>query len=150
MTEVAAALCIKNGAILVARRKAGCALAGYWEFPGGKREAGETLFDCLVREIREELGADCTARQVFAEAVSRNEDGTDAAIVYGITADVSDAPFKMTAHDAFAWAALPDLLGYRLAPADRRIAELLIKDRLVSPVSPQYPDRPVTRREEMR
>ena len=53
--EVAAGLIHRDGRYLIARRKVGVHLAGYWEFPGGKREAGETLEECLQRELREEL-----------------------------------------------------------------------------------------------
>lgn len=53
--EVAAGLIQRDGRYLIARRKAGVHLAGYWEFPGGKREGGESLEDCLRRELREEL-----------------------------------------------------------------------------------------------
>jgi 8-oxo-dGTP diphosphatase len=45
------------GRVLVARRPAGKHLALKWEFPGGKVEPGETDWEALVREIREELGA---------------------------------------------------------------------------------------------
>ena len=44
------------GRVLIAQRPAGKALAGRWEFPGGKVEAGETLFQALQRELQEELG----------------------------------------------------------------------------------------------
>ena len=53
--EVAAGLIHRNGRYLIARRKPGVHLAGYWEFPGGKREGGESLVDCLQRELLEEL-----------------------------------------------------------------------------------------------
>jgi len=53
--EVAAGLIKRNNRYLIARRKAGVHLAGLWEFPGGKREAGESLVDCLRRELWEEL-----------------------------------------------------------------------------------------------
>ena|SRR3990167_2193145 len=53
--EVAAGLIRRDGRYLIARRKAGVHLAGYWEFPGGKREVGESLEECLQRELREEL-----------------------------------------------------------------------------------------------
>lgn len=53
--EVAAGLIHRNGRYLIARRKPGVHLAGYWEFPGGKREGGESLTDCLQRELYEEL-----------------------------------------------------------------------------------------------
>src|SRR5690349_10900205 len=55
---VTAAVIERDGAYLVTRRQKGVHLEGYWEFPGGKCEPGESLDDCLRRELREELDAD--------------------------------------------------------------------------------------------
>ena len=55
---VAAAVIERDGCFLVTRRQAGVHLAGYWEFPGGKCDGGETLAACLARELREELALD--------------------------------------------------------------------------------------------
>src|ERR1700760_1665565 len=52
---VAAALLDSDGRVLVAQRPSGKAMAGLWEFPGGKIEAGESPEDALVRELQEEL-----------------------------------------------------------------------------------------------
>jgi 8-oxo-dGTP diphosphatase len=51
-----AAIWDDNGKILIDKRKAGGAMGGLWEFPGGKIEPGETVAECIIREIREELG----------------------------------------------------------------------------------------------
>ena len=57
ITEVAAAVLTQpDGRVLLARRPAGKAYAGYWEFPGGKVEPGESLDAALARELHEELG----------------------------------------------------------------------------------------------
>jgi 8-oxo-dGTP diphosphatase len=56
LVEVAAGLIYREGRYLIARRSPGVHLAGFWEFPGGKREPGETLEACLRRELFEELG----------------------------------------------------------------------------------------------
>jgi 8-oxo-dGTP diphosphatase len=53
---VACALVDADGRVLLSKRPEGKALAGLWEFPGGKLEPNETPEDCLVRELHEELG----------------------------------------------------------------------------------------------
>jgi len=66
----AAALVDADGRILLAQRPEGKALAGLWEFPGGKMDAGETPEFALMRELREELGIEtrpcCFTPVIFA------------------------------------------------------------------------------------
>ena len=57
-TDVAIAILARDGSVLICQRPAGGSFAGYWEFPGGKCEPGETVIECLVREVREELAID--------------------------------------------------------------------------------------------
>lgn len=67
---VAAALVDVDGRVLIAQRPEGKAMAGLWEFPGGKVELGESPETALIRELNEELGIDvqaaCLAPFVFA------------------------------------------------------------------------------------
>jgi 8-oxo-dGTP diphosphatase len=67
---VACALVDADGRVLISKRPEGKALAGLWEFPGGKLEPGETPEACLVRELQEELGivtkVACLAPLTFA------------------------------------------------------------------------------------
>ncbi len=53
---VAVALIDADNRVLIAQRPEGKQLAGLWEFPGGKVESGETIFEALQRELQEELG----------------------------------------------------------------------------------------------
>ena len=66
----ACALVDVDGRVLIAQRPEGKQLAGLWEFPGGKVETGETPEECLIRELREEIGietqAACLAPLTFA------------------------------------------------------------------------------------
>ena len=70
LVVAACALVDRDGRVLVARRPPGKPMAGLWEFPGGKLAAGETPEQCLIRELREELGVDteasCLAPLTFA------------------------------------------------------------------------------------
>ena len=67
---VACALVDADGRVLLSQRPPGKALAGLWEFPGGKLEAGERPEEALTRELREELGVSveepCLAPLTFA------------------------------------------------------------------------------------
>ena len=67
LIEVSAALIFRAGKLLITQRHAKSHLGGLWEFPGGKREAGETFEQCLVREIREELGVEISVGKLFEE-----------------------------------------------------------------------------------
>jgi 8-oxo-dGTP diphosphatase len=62
---VAAALFDDAGRVLIAERPAGKPLAGRWEFPGGKVDAGESEHGALLRELREELGIEVIAARPF-------------------------------------------------------------------------------------
>src|SRR5690242_14774464 len=57
----AVALIDADGRVLLAQRPVGKAMAGLWEFPGGKVDAGETPEAALIRELEEELGIDVSA-----------------------------------------------------------------------------------------
>lgn len=62
---VTAAVILRRGRILITRRPEKGLLGGLWEFPGGKQEKGETLRECLKREIREELGIEIEVGKAF-------------------------------------------------------------------------------------
>ena len=63
--EVSAGLIFRVGKLLITQRHADAHLGGLWEFPGGKRETGESFEQCLARELREELGVDVTVGELF-------------------------------------------------------------------------------------
>jgi len=69
----ACALIDADGRVLIAQRPQGKMMAGLWEFPGGKVEKGERPEECLIRELKEELGItvkeDCLAPLTFASHV---------------------------------------------------------------------------------
>ena len=68
--DVAVGVLIRDdGSFLLAQRPEGKAMAGYWEFPGGKLEPGESVFDAMVREFEEELGLQVVDAQPWARRV---------------------------------------------------------------------------------
>ena len=131
MQDVAAGIFIKNDAVLIARRDLSGSLPGYWEFPGGKREPGETIFECLEREILEEFNVRCRPHSVFAETVYAYEHGCIRRI--GILAELPDDAIELRVHETYRWVEITRLPEYRLAPADMGIAERL--KVYISPVS---------------
>ncbi len=66
---MAAAIIRQGGRYLITKRNHDVMFGGLWEFPGGKRHPGETLEDCLRREMKEELGIDVAVQDLFCEAI---------------------------------------------------------------------------------
>jgi 8-oxo-dGTP diphosphatase len=78
---VAAAVTIEAGKVLLSRRKAGSHLAGLWEFPGGKVEAGEDPRAALRRELDEELGIDAEIGEIVDVTFHRYDDADKAVLL---------------------------------------------------------------------
>ena len=74
--EVSAGLIFRSGLLLITQRHAGDHLGGLWEFPGGKREPGETFEQCLKRELREELGIEVSVGELFESVTHAYGDKT--------------------------------------------------------------------------
>ena len=115
MLVAAVALIDRDGRVLIAQRPEGKAMAGLWEFPGGKVEPGETPEAALIRELEEELGigtwASCLAPLTFAShgydgfppadaALRLPEVGGDAARPRACGAEVGDGPGARELPDA--------------------------------------------------
>ncbi|MBO7107890.1 MAG: NUDIX domain-containing protein, partial [Verrucomicrobia bacterium] len=71
---VTAGLVFHRGKLLITQRPAGTHLAGMWEFPGGKQDPGETLPECLARELREELGIEVEVHELLEEFYQSDPD----------------------------------------------------------------------------
>lgn len=97
-TPIAVAVVEHAGRFLIGLRPEGVPLAGLWEFPGGKVEAGETPAEAAVRECREEAGLDVVVLDEFPAAVQQYDHDRvrvhffRCRLVEGSTA-VADAPF---------------------------------------------------------
>jgi 8-oxo-dGTP diphosphatase len=126
---VTAAIIVRENRVLVARRKSGAKLAGYWEFPGGKVDPGESPEVCLEREIEEELGVrDLVIKRHFLTTAHQYDFGEIQLIVFLCTCDT--VPDSSQAHDALEWAELGDLEKYQWAPADLPAVQMLIREGL--------------------
>jgi mutator protein MutT len=74
MVEVSAGLIFRAGKLLITQRHVDAHLGGLWEFPGGKREPGESFEQCLQRELREELGVTVHVGALFETVSHRYPD----------------------------------------------------------------------------
>lgn len=126
--DVGCALILKEGRLLIAQRKPGSNLAGYWEFPGGKREPGESLEDCLVREAREELNVLIRPRKKISQEEHELSDRVLDLHFY-VCDWVSGAPCRRDCLD-YKWVEPEALIHFRFPPADGAlIRELILKKR---------------------
>ncbi len=102
---VVGAAIVRHGMVLAARRTAPAAVAGLWEFPGGKVESGETPETALVREIGEELGCAIDVTGWLAAEVPIGERFA----LRVATARIESGEPRPTEHDLVRWLAPEDL-----------------------------------------
>jgi 8-oxo-dGTP diphosphatase len=114
--DVTAAVICREGQIFVARRGPGRHMAGYWEFPGGKVEAGETREACLRRELAEELSIDVEIGRFIGESLYDYGEKTIRLLAYEVT--WVGGEIRLKDHDQMAWYTRAELADIELAPAD--------------------------------
>ena len=120
--RVAAAAVIRDGRVLLCRRGYGD-LKGYWEFPGGKCEPGETPRETVVREIMEELRIRIEPGELLCRVV--HDYPLFRLDMDVFTADLSGGEPVATEHEGIMWADRTDLERLTFCPADVKAAERL-------------------------
>lgn len=105
--HVVAAVILRDGKIMAAKRNAGGPSGLKWEFPGGKIERGESPDEALAREIFEELGMTTIVREEMGSYVT--ELGHWRLRLHCFICDSSDEPIRMEAHSEIRWCSISEL-----------------------------------------
>ena len=121
--EVSAALIFQHGKLLITQRHADAHLGGLWEFPGGKREPGETFEQCLARELREELGIEVEVGGLFEE-ISHAYAEKNVRLKFFTCKLISGQPQPLDCA-AFKWVEKTELASFEFPAADTRLLEKL-------------------------
>jgi mutator protein MutT len=123
LVQVAAGLICREGRYLIARRKTNVHLGGLWEFPGGKCEPGETLEDCLRRELQEELAIRIAAPVRFHTI--RHEYPEKTVELHFFRCSILSGQARPIDCAEVRWVSPDELVDYEFPPADRPIIEAL-------------------------
>lgn len=125
---VSAGIITKENKILLAKRKKKDKYGSFWEFPGGKLEANETLEKCLERELKEELNITAkTGKKLGVFNYFYKESNTEIILhVYFI--EKYRGEIKLNEHQEIKWLSLEEIEKHNLLPADKNILLELKKE----------------------
>lgn len=118
-----AAILYGRGEVLIFRRGPGMSGAGFWEFPGGKVEDGESFEGALKREIFEEIGIDIHVEEKIGENIHQYP--TKKIHVHFYWVKIPNQSFTLVEHDAYQYVKPRELDIQILSEADRPIVEAL-------------------------
>lgn len=123
--DAAIAVITRGGRILVCQRHEADTFGGYWEFPGGKREVGESLEQCLARELMEELAI--RARPVAQlTTIEHNYPNADVRL-FPFVCEVDDAAEPRAIEcQAMEWIDPPRVKSFRFPPANEKMLDEVI------------------------
>jgi len=119
-----AGVAIRGNRVFVARRVAGGAMGGKWEFPGGKLEQGEQDADAVIREFDEEFGLSVTVGAMIGQSAFQNNGKT-----YELTAlliSFSGEPLDLREHDEVRWVVVAELEALDLSDSDRSLVPFVV------------------------
>ena len=122
--DIGAGIIWKRGRILIQRRPPQGLLGGLWEFPGGKRERGESFEQCVRREVREELGI---AVKVGKQVAAAEHGYSHFSItLHAFSCKHVRGRVRLLHATAFKWVRPGELKDYAFPAANRKIIEALI------------------------
>ncbi len=122
---VTAAVVERDGRFLVTRRLSGTHLEGFWEFPGGKCDPGETLDACLRRELQEELAVEAVIGPKILSTTHSYPERRVELHFFSVTLRGEPAP---QLGQEMQWVRREDLPALKLPPADDELVTLLMRN----------------------
>ncbi len=130
--QVAVAVLVNaNGEVLVSKRQEGQHLAGFWEFPGGKIEAGESIRQALQREVAEELGILIDS---CSELIVIKHDYPEKAVELCVQlVEVFTGIARGLEGQQIAWVDIAELCSLRFPEANKKIIDALQRRHSYSP-----------------
>jgi 8-oxo-dGTP diphosphatase len=120
---VTAAVIERGGRYLVTRRLQGVHLEGFWEFPGGKCDPGESLAQCVRRELQEELGIDAIVGPQLLAVTHQYPDRS--VELHFLSCELTGEPVAQLGQE-MRWVARCDLRSLQFPPADDELIALLM------------------------
>ena len=118
MIDVGTGIIYRDGKVLIAQRAAHKLNPGLWEFPGGKIEKGETIQECLQRELREELEIETEIGDYIMDAVYVCPDQTYVLKVYWVSIIRDKEPVLTKEHMQLSWVSFAEMSDYDFSLAD--------------------------------
>ena len=111
--------------VLIGRRALTEPHSGFWEFPGGKLEEGETPQEALIRELDEELNVKSTIKDFFNETIYKHTTGTFKLLTY--FTEIDDSTMEMRVHDQLEWVTLKEAYKFKMFESNISIINELCK-----------------------
>lgn len=127
MDKVTAGIIEKDGKVLIAKRKTGKCIGAKWEFPGGKLEDGETLEECLKRELEEELSIEVEVGDFVASSSFTCDNRKIELIAYRVKYLSGDV--VLIDHEEVKWVKPSELKNYEFTLPDVPIVEKLLESK---------------------
>ena len=124
--KVTGAIIYEENKFLICRRGPNEKAAGLWEFPGGKLEINESLEDCVLRELKEELDIDAEIGELFFNYTYNYPHVSYELYFYKVNSFFGE-PVK-SVHDKLKWEKLKNFYMYNFLPGDGPLIDKLIKE----------------------